>query len=104
MNTTAPIELAPSQTPENCEPPTIAILTTGKALIIPESVYDDFPGVNGFKVDREAGRIILTPLPPDPVTLEEIRQQLAAQALTEQVVADAVKWARGQKGQLPAAD
>ena len=96
MNTPAPIELAPSQTSENCEPPVIAILTSGKALIIPESVYADFPWVNGFTVALEAGRIILTPLPPEPVTLEEIRQQLAAQALTEQVVADAVKWARGQ--------
>ena len=98
MNTTAPIELAPSQTPENCEPPVIAILTSGKALIIPESVYADFPGVKGFTVALEAGRIILTPLPPEPVTLEEIQQHLAAQALTEQDVADAVKWARGQRG------
>lgn len=108
MNTTAPIELAPSQAPENCEPPAIAILTTGKVLIIPESVYADFPGVNGFTVAREAGRIILTPLPPEPVTLEEIHRQLAAQGvteqdITEQDITDAVKWARGQKGQLPAA-
>ena len=103
MNTTAPIEPAPSQTSENCEPPVIAILTSGKVLIIPESVYADFPGVKGFTVAREAGRIILTPIPPEPVALEEIQQHLAAQGLTEQDIADAVKWARGQKGQLPAA-
>ena len=88
--------LAPSQASENCEPPTIAILTSGKLLIIPESVYAGFPGVKGFEVSREAGRIILTPIPPEPVTLEEIHRQLAAQGVTEQDVADAVKWARGQ--------
>ena len=96
MDTADRVKVAPSQAPVDYEPPAIAILTTGKVLIIPESVYADFPGVKGFTVAREAGRIILTPLPPEPVTLEEIHRQLAAQALTEQDVADAVKWARGQ--------
>ena len=78
------------------EPPAIAILTSRNLLIIPESVYTGFPGVKGFEVSQEAGRIILTPIPPEPVALEEIHQQLAAQGLTEQDITDAVKWARGQ--------
>ncbi len=58
------LKVEPSETPEDSKPPEpeIAILTSGKLLIIPESVYADFPGVKGFKVDREKGRIVLTPI------------------------------------------
>ena len=93
------LKVEPSETPEDSKPPEpeIAILTSGKLLIIPESVYADFPGVKGFKVDREKGRIVLTPIPPSDATIDEIRRHIAAQGITEQDVADAVKWARARK-------
>ena len=93
------LKLEPSETPEDSKPPEpeIAILTSGKLLIIPESVYDDFPGVKGFKVDREKGRIVLTPIPPSDATIDEIRRHIAAQGITEQDVTDAVKWARARR-------
>ena len=96
MDTADRVKVAPSQAPGDYESPTLAILTSGKLLLIPESVYADFPGVKGFEVTREAGRIVLTPLPPEPVALEEIHRHIAAQGVTEPDVAAAVKWARGQ--------
>lgn len=96
MNTADRVKVAPAQAPEDYEPPALAILTSGKLLIIPESVYADFPDVKGFQVTREAGRIVLTPIPPEPVALEEIHRHIAAQGVTEQDVAEAVKWSRGQ--------
>lgn len=96
MDTADRVKVAPSQASVDYEPPALAILTSGKLLLIPESVYADFPGVKGFQVTREPGRIVLTPLPPEPVALEEIHRHIAAQGVTEQDVAAAVKWARGQ--------
>ncbi len=96
MNTADRVKVAPAQASVDYESPALAILTTGKLLLIPESVYADFPGVKGFQVTREPGRIVLTPLPPEPVALEEIHRHIAAQGVTEQDITDAVKWARGQ--------
>lgn len=91
------LEIEQRQAKVDCEPLEIAVLTSGKLLIMPESVYADFPGVKGFAVTREGERIVLTPLKPAKVTLEDIQQRIADLGITEQDVADAVQWARGRR-------
>ena len=76
---------------EGCE---IAVLTADNQLIVPSTVVADFPGVDCFAVARDGERIILTPLQPPPIAA--VWAQTAAQGVTEQDVAEAVKWARGQ--------
>ena len=72
----------------------VAILTRDNQLIIPESVVAHFPGVDGFEVILEEGRIVLTPIQPTPI--EKVWEHTVAQGITTEDIADAVKWARRQ--------
>ena len=99
MNTVARMNLSP-RPEEIAAPPTaaaeceIAVLTADNQLIVPSTVVADFPGVDCFAVARDGERIILTPLQLPPI--DAVWAQTAAQGVTEQDVAEAVKWARGQ--------
>ena len=106
MNTASRINLSPLPAEPAAPPPPsevgeVAILTADNQLIVPAAILAGFPGVDCFAVARDGERIILTPLQPPP--METVWAQTAAQGVTEQVVADAVKWARGQNARLPAA-
>ena len=86
----------PSTPPEPPDfAPEVVILTAGKQLTLPDSIAADFPGVDCFALVSEGERIVLTPLQPTPI--EEIHRHTANRGITEQDVADAVKWARGQR-------
>ena len=99
MNTATRMNLSPRPEDTAAPPPAvagceIAVLTADNQLIIPSAVVAGFPGVDCFAVARDGERIILTPLQPPPIAA--VWAQTAAQGLTEQDVAEAVKWARGQ--------
>ena len=99
MNTVARMNLSPPPDKTATPPPAvaeceIAVLTADNQLIVPSTVVADFPGVDCFAVARDGERIILTPLQLPPI--DAVWAQTAAQGLTEQDVAEAVKWARGQ--------
>ena len=81
------------------EPPEItliplAVLTGKNQLTVSEGVFDEFPDADCFEVTIEDGRIVLTPYPI--VTADDVRLKIAALGITEQDVADAIKWARGR--------
>ena len=84
--------------PKNKQPteaklnPILARLTARNTLVIPTVVTDEFSGVDTFEVTVQEGKIVLTPLATTPA--EEVRQKLAAKGITEEDVAEAVKWAR----------
>lgn len=70
----------------------VAILTAGNQLILPDSLLAAYPEVTCFTVVDEGDRIILMPVPPG--SLKDAWEKIAAQDLTEQDIADAVRWAR----------
>ena len=72
--------------------PILAHLTARNTLVIPKVVTDEFGGIDTFEVTVQEGKIVLTPLATTPA--EEVRQKLAAKGITEEDVAEAVKWAR----------
>ena len=74
--------------------PVIARLTARNTLVIPTIVTDVFGGINTFEVSVQEGKVILTPLVA--TAADEVRKTLAAKGVTEEDVADAVKWARAQ--------
>ena len=101
MNTVARMNLSPRPEDTAAPPPAaaeceIAILTADNQLIVPSAVVADFPGVDCFAVARDGERIILTSLQPPPIAA--VWAHTAAMGVTEQDVAAAVKWARGQTG------
>ena len=98
------VKAALSQLPESF-PPVVIPVKGGHGLTLPEEVLAQFPGIDAFEVSIQGQRIVLEPMrhgefartPAALPTLEEIHRQAAARGLTEQDVAAAVKWARGQR-------
>ena len=86
-------------------PPVVMPVKVGKGLTIPEEVIAQFPGIDAFEVRIQGQRIVLEPMcngkfarvPESMPTLEEIQRAVAARDVTEQDVADAVKWARSRR-------
>ena len=93
-----------SQRPESF-PPVLIPVKGGHGLTLPEEVIAQFPGIDAFEVSVQGQRIVLEPMrhgefartPVALPALEAIQRQAAARGLTEQDVAAAVKWARGQR-------
>jgi bifunctional DNA-binding transcriptional regulator/antitoxin component of YhaV-PrlF toxin-antitoxin module len=75
----------------------LAKLTTKNQLTLPKAVASRFPGVEYFEVDTDGAAITLRPLRPSKA--DEVREYLADLGITEQDVADAIKWARENPGE-----
>ena len=81
------------------EPPEItraplAVVTGKNQLTFVEGLLANFPDAEYFEVVIEDGRIVLTPVEPDPI--EAVWAKIEALGITEDDVADAVQWARGR--------
>ena len=72
--------------------PMVAVLTGDNQLTIIDGVLGEFQIGDYFEVAIDDGRIVLTPIEPSPI--EEVWAKIAALGITEDDVADAVKWAR----------
>ena len=70
----------------------IAKLTDKNQLTIPESIASEFEGIEYFDVTKEPGRIVLTPV--QVVGAKHVRRKMDELGITEEDIADAVKWAR----------
>ena len=70
----------------------LAKLTGARQLTLPDDLLTSFPGVDGFYVSEEGGRIVLTPVRSS--RLDAVRQKLAELGITEEDMRDAVAWGR----------
>lgn len=71
----------------------LAKLTSQNRVTLPKSVMADFPGTEYFEVSSEDGRILLTPVRRFN-SADDARDHIEALGITEDDIADAVKWAR----------
>ena len=78
--------------------PVVVPVIPGKALTIPGEVIAQYKDIDAFEVRIEGQRIILEPMRDGQFvrTAEEL-PAIEAQGITEQDVADAVKWARARR-------
>ena len=72
----------------------LAVVSDQNQLTLAEGILANFPDADCFEATVEDGRIVLTPYPV--VTADDVRLKIAALGITEDDVADAVKWARGR--------
>ena len=79
----------------NLEVTMLAKLTPENRLALPEAVLASCRDVEYFDVAEDDGRIVLTPMRDKQA--DAVRAQLADRGVTEADVADAVKWARGNR-------
>jgi hypothetical protein len=61
----------------------------------PEEIVQQFPGIEHFEVMTDGNAVILKAFSQN--SLEKIRAHIERLGITEQDVADAVKWARSQE-------
>lgn len=76
----------------------IARLTDKNQLTIPDPLVFDLPNSEFYDITCENGRIILTPVSLETIKerSDEVRRKIEKLSITEEDVADAVKWARSQ--------
>ena len=70
----------------------LAVVTGYNQLTLAEGLLANFPDADCFEVVIEDGRIVLTPY--EVTAIEGVWAKIAALGITEEDVADAVKWAR----------
>lgn len=70
----------------------LAKLTSKNQLTLPKAIVQQIDQSEYFDVTLENGRIVLTPMQVRPA--DAVRDKLADLGITEQDVADAVKWGR----------
>lgn len=70
--------------------------TSKNQITLPKEILRKFPSTEYFEVRAEEDRIVLIPVRtiPSNVTLEKIREKIKKAGLTEEVVEEAVSWAR----------
>ena len=80
----------------------ITRLTDKNRLTIPESAIADLPDTELFEVTCDDGRISLAPISEDTIIerANEVIRELEERGITEQDIADAVKWARENKDKI----
>ncbi|OAQ20852.1 hypothetical protein TDIS_0978 [Thermosulfurimonas dismutans] len=72
----------------------LAKLSSKNQITIPKKILAKLPPVKYFEISYENGAIILRPVQVEPIKLDAIRQKMKKLGLSEDSVAEAVKWAR----------
>ena len=72
----------------------LAVVSGNNQLTLAEGILADFPDADCFEATVEDGRIVLTPY--EITTIEGVWAKIAALGITEEDVAEAVRWAREQ--------
>ena len=74
----------------------LAKLTAKNQITIPKDVLSKIPDVKYFDVEYKRGMVILKPVKVFGTNLEEIREKIEKLGLSEDCVAEAVRWARSK--------
>ena len=72
----------------------LAKLSAKNQITIPKKILEKLPPVKYFEISLEDGAIVLRPIPEDSLSLTEIRKKMKKLGITEETVAEAIKWAR----------
>ncbi len=72
----------------------LAKLSAKNQITIPKKILEKLPPVKYFEISLEDGAIVLRPIPEDSLSLTEIRKKMRKLGITEETVAEAIKWAR----------
>jgi bifunctional DNA-binding transcriptional regulator/antitoxin component of YhaV-PrlF toxin-antitoxin module len=74
----------------------LAKMTSKNQITIPKKIIDQVPDVDYFDVQIREGVILLKPLRFYDTDLEKIRAKMKKLGIKEDVVPEAVKWARSK--------
>ena len=72
----------------------LAKLTSKNQITIPKKIIEQLQDVRYFDVELREGVVLLKPVRIYETDLEKIRSKIKKLGLTQETVAEAVKWAR----------
>ena len=72
----------------------LAKLTSKNQITIPKAILSQLPETTHFDVRYREGEIVLKPVRVSGVDLDDLRQKMKSLGLSEDSVAEAVRWAR----------
>ena len=71
-------------------------ITSKNQITIPKKIIDQLPKVKHFDVTLKDGTVILKPIKVYDVDLNQIRSKVKKLGISEDCVAEALKWARSK--------
>jgi len=74
----------------------LAKITNKNQITLPKAVLSQCSPAEYYEVSAEGGRIVLTPV--QITRMDKVWEKLEALDMTEQDIADAVRWARSRDG------
>jgi bifunctional DNA-binding transcriptional regulator/antitoxin component of YhaV-PrlF toxin-antitoxin module len=74
----------------------LAKLTVKNQITIPKEVLSKLPKVEYFEVEYKEGVVVLKPVKVFDADLSGIREKIKKLGLSEECVAEAVRWARSK--------
>ena len=74
----------------------LAKITSKNQITIPKKIIDQLPDVKHFDIELKDGAVILKPIKVYDVDLDQIRSKVKKLGLSQDCVAEAVKWARSK--------
>jgi hypothetical protein len=72
----------------------LAKITSKNQITIPKAIMEKLPPTEYFDLELKEGVVTMQPAQVTPLGLEAIRAKMQRLGLTEESVADAVRWAR----------
>ena len=78
----------------------LAKITSKNQITIPKKIIEKMPDVKHFDIEFEDGVVIMKPIRFYDTNLEQIRGKIKKLGLTEDSVAEAIKWAKSKKSEL----
>ncbi|MDX2498061.1 MAG: hypothetical protein QNL11_09190 [Desulfobacterales bacterium] len=77
----------------------LAKITSKNQITIPKKIIEKMPDVKHFDIEFEDGVVIMKPIRFYDTNLEQIRAKIKKLGLTEDSVAEAIKWAKSKKSE-----
>ena len=77
----------------------LAKITSKNQITIPKKIIEKMPDVKHFDIEFEDGVVIMKPIRFYDTNLDQIRGKIKKLGLTEDSVAEAIKWAKSKKSE-----
>jgi bifunctional DNA-binding transcriptional regulator/antitoxin component of YhaV-PrlF toxin-antitoxin module len=77
----------------------LAKITSKNQITIPKKIIEKMPNVKHFDIEFKDGVVIMKPIKFYDTNLDQIRAKIKKLELTEDSVAEAIKWVKSKKSE-----
>jgi len=77
----------------------LAKITSKNQITIPKKIIEKMPGIKHFDIEFKDGVVMMKPVKFYDTNLDQIRAKIKKLGLTEDSVAEAVKWVKLKKSE-----